>query len=333
MSRLRRRLLFAAGASTALLASPVIIDRTAATSTTEVDSGAVEPTATITLAQHVDGGVVTDDAVWAIVTEDETLYRIDPDTNTVVQELSTPGIGIRFDIGHGAAWFTDFDGNVVRRVDLESGTVTAEIPTGESPEGISVTDTAVWVANHHDGTVARIDPTTNAVVATIEVGPAGPGGPQPILASEELVWVGVFNLGQVVVIDATTNAVVDKIDSTATCGEIELLDGSLWVTNCFESDDVAVIAEDGTARGLHAGGPAGTPLQIDGDVWLPTISLDGPPGHLLRVDPVTLEILDSVATDPQAYAIGQGFDSLWSFSWDAGAVIRHPIDNLVHPAG
>ena len=53
----------------------------------------------------------------------------------------------------------------------------------------------------------------------------------------------------------------------------------------------------------------------------------------MRVDPVTLEILDSVATDPQAYAIGQGFGSLWNFSWDAGAVIRHPIDDLVHPAG
>src|SRR5687768_1904643 len=103
MSRLRWRLLFAAGAATALSTSLVNIDTTAATSTTEADSGAGEPTATIPLGLHVDGGLVTEDAVWAVVSEDDMLYRIDPETNSVVQELSTPGIGFRFDIGHGAA--------------------------------------------------------------------------------------------------------------------------------------------------------------------------------------------------------------------------------------
>ena len=146
-----------------------------------------------------------------------------------------PGIGFRFDIGHDAAWVPDFERSVVRRVELDTGAVLAEIPTGLNPEGISVTDDAVWVANHRAGTVTRIDPTTNEPVATIEVGPAGPSGPQAILASDERVWVGVPNLGQVVVIDAATNAVIANIDSTATCGEMQLLDESVWVTNCFET--------------------------------------------------------------------------------------------------
>ena len=210
----------------------------------------------------------------------------------------------------------------------------AEIPTGLNPEGISVTDSAVWVANHRAGTVTRIDPTTNEPVATIQVGPAGPSGPQAILASDERVWVGVPNLGQVVVIDTATNAVIANIDSPATCGEMQLLDESVWVTNCFETDDVAVIDVHGTeSRGLHAGGPAGTPLQIDGDVWLPTISLDQPLGHLVRVDPATVEILDTVRSDPPAYIMGTGFGSLWKFSWDTGAVVRLPIDAFTHQAG
>ena len=145
----------------------------------------VEPTATIPIAEHVDGGLVTNDAVWAVVTADEMLYRIDPDTNSVVQELPVPGIRFRFDIGHDAAWIPDFEGSVVRRVELDTGAVLAEIPTGRNPEGISVTDDAVWVANHRAGTVTRIDPTTNEPVATIEVGPAGERGPQAILASDD----------------------------------------------------------------------------------------------------------------------------------------------------
>ena len=304
--------------------------------TTLPDQGGptVEPTATIPLGEHVNGGLVTDDAVWALVTADEMLYRIDPDTNSVVQELPVPGIEFRFAIGHDAAWVPDFEGSVVRRVELDSGAVIAEIPTGLNPEGISVTDGAVWVANHRAGTVTRIDPTTNEPVATIEVGPAGEWGPQAIVASDERVWVGVPNLGQVVVIDATTNAVVANIDSPATCGEMQLLDDSVWITNCFETDDVAVIDVHGTeSRGLHAGGPAGTPLQIDGDVWLPTISLDEPLGHIVRVDPATVEILDSVVSDPPAYIMGNGFGSLWKFSWDTGAVVRLPIDAFTQQAG
>ena len=170
--------------------------------TSEPPLPAVEPTATIPLGEHVDGGLVTDDAVWVVVTENDMLYRIDPDTNAVVQELAAPGIGFRFAIGHDAAWVSDFDSSVVRRVDLDSGAVVAEIATGLHPEGVSVNDDAVWVANHHGGSVTRIDPNTNTVVATIEVGPAGEMGPQPIVASDERVWVGVPNLGQVVVIDA-----------------------------------------------------------------------------------------------------------------------------------
>jgi hypothetical protein len=105
------------------------------------------------------------------------------------------------------------------------------------------------------------------------------------------------------------------------------------VTNCFESDDVAVIEETGTeARSLKAGGPAGAALSIAGEVWLSTVSLDKPDGRLVRVDPQTLEILESVVADPSAYSMDQGFGSVWQFSWGAGAVIRLPIEAFDRPA-
>ena len=302
---------------------------------TDGSSSTIDPIATISIAEHVDGGLVTADAVWASVDEADTLYRIDPATNRVVEELPAPGLGFRFDIGHGAAWVTDFEASVVRRIDLDDGTV-VEIPTGANPEGIAVTDTAVWVANHRGGSVTRIDPVTNAVVATIEVGLAGPAGPQPIEATDDRVWVGVPNLGQVVVIDPATDAVVAAIDTAATCGEIQLIDDAVWVTNCFESDDVTVIdrATDSVRGEFHAGELAGTPVQVGSFVWLPTIHLEPDvSGEVVQVDPSTLEIVEAIVTDPSAFVMGQGFDSVWQFSWDGGAVIRLPIDAFTTPGG
>src|SRR5215207_761656 len=47
-----------------------------------VASRTLEPTATIKISEHVDGGLVTADAVWASVNVTDTLYRIDPETNS-----------------------------------------------------------------------------------------------------------------------------------------------------------------------------------------------------------------------------------------------------------
>ena len=61
------------------------------TNLSEPATPAIEPTATITVGDHVDGGMVTEDGVWAVVTEEDMLYLIDPDTNSVVKEVPVPG--------------------------------------------------------------------------------------------------------------------------------------------------------------------------------------------------------------------------------------------------
>ena len=58
------------------------------------------------------------DAVWVVNTLDDTVSRISPDTNSVVDT----------------------------------------IPVGDGPSGIAVVDGTVWVANEADGTLSRIEP-------------------------------------------------------------------------------------------------------------------------------------------------------------------------------
>ncbi len=73
-------------------------------------------------------------------------------------------------VGAGAYWITNADADTVSRIDPASDVVIQTIPVGSSPSGITIGDGAVWVANSLDGTVSRIDPATNTVVQTIDVG-------------------------------------------------------------------------------------------------------------------------------------------------------------------
>lgn len=298
----------------------------------DIEPPRVEPLATIPLSAPPAKGLVAEDAVW-LATENQTLLRIDPVTNQIVQQLAAPGLTGPFDIGLGAAWIPDFEGSVLRRIDLASGAVTAEIPTGVNPQGVDVTGDAVWVADHRAGTVTRIDPATNLAVATIEVGAAGPAGPSGLVADGDRVWVGVPNIKEVVAIDTTTNQVVERVPAEMPCGEIQVIAGDLWVTSCFEDQFVDIID---TARPLHrgsveTGGAAGSVLAANGLVWITTVQLElGHPGSLIGVNPYTGQIVERLTVEDPAYTAAIGFNSVWMFAWEAQAVVRLPLEALRH---
>src|SRR5438876_9866762 len=68
--------------------------------------------------------------------------------------------------GNGAVWVARVSDNTVLRIDPQTNSVIATIPVGPQPEGIAVTPGAVWVVNKGGPSVSRIDPATNQVVAT-----------------------------------------------------------------------------------------------------------------------------------------------------------------------
>ena len=86
--------------------------------------------------------------------------------------------------GNGAVWVSHSTDNTVSRIDPQTNGVIATIKVGSHPDGIALSPSAVWVANSGDPSVSRIDPATNRVVATIRVGPVGRigiAGRRPIL--------------------------------------------------------------------------------------------------------------------------------------------------------
>jgi virginiamycin B lyase len=76
----------------------------------------------------------------------------------------------------GALWVTSTAHDSVSRVDPHTNLVVETIKVGKAPRFIATGADGVWTLNQGDGSVTRIDPKTNKVAATVEVGVPGGGG-------------------------------------------------------------------------------------------------------------------------------------------------------------
>jgi YVTN family beta-propeller protein len=115
-------------------------------------------------------------ALWAITGyEFDTIERIDPKTNAVVDTIplgrigETSGWRYRMAVGEGAIWV--LAPASLWRIDSTTKRVVGGVPLGRSEEGSSVAtgDGAVWVAKP-DGSLLRVDPDSQTVATTIPLG-------------------------------------------------------------------------------------------------------------------------------------------------------------------
>jgi DNA-binding SARP family transcriptional activator len=115
-------------------------------------------------------------ALWAITGyEFDTIERIDPKTNAVVETVplgrigETSGWRYRMAVGEGAIWV--LAPASLWRIDSTTNRVVGSVPLGHSEEGSSVAtgDGSVWVAKP-DGILLRVDPDSQTVATTIPLG-------------------------------------------------------------------------------------------------------------------------------------------------------------------
>lgn len=244
---------------------------------TRDDSGARPPqvAGTIGVGRDPRDVVVTDGALWVTAYEDNTLERIDTDT----EEAADTGLGTNgpqgLASGGGSVWVANYSDGTVSRIDPETGQSTETIDVGSSPQditatddavwvsqvdntvtridigtlevsdplavdsgpqGISATPDAVWVASVVEDTLSRIDPDTLTVAEVIPVG----GGPIGVVATEEAVWVALSGEAAVARVDPTTGQVVATVPVGHNPSDLTLADGAVWVTNA-DDDTVSRI--------------------------------------------------------------------------------------------
>ena len=293
--------------------------------------------ATISVGRHPHMAADAPSGVWVTSYWDNTLSRIDPATNSVLQTLSLALAGNAgpdaIAYGDGSLWVTvidaDANGNPlagsVLRVDPASGQVQATIAVGRTPYAIAVTPTAVWVPAYDDNSLSRIDPATNAVVATIPVC-ANPGG---VSASFGAVWTSCDD-GSLARIDPATNAVVTTIQTQTTGGFVVASDTAIWMTNHGHQNtpDGSVTRIDPATNAVVANVVVGfNPQELaygGGSLW---IGMYGEP-TVVRVSTSTNAVLARITVAAPVWAIAATDRSVWAVQ-----NLQAPDANTPPPAG
>jgi DNA-binding beta-propeller fold protein YncE len=117
----------------------------------------------------------TNAAVWAVVSRQKKLYRLDPKTGRRIRAIAMPQQPTAVAMTSRSVWvglITAVSGgpDMLVRVDRRSGQITAQYPV---PEGISSLATgggAVWIASRRNALLLRFDPAKEGVTNRIRVG-------------------------------------------------------------------------------------------------------------------------------------------------------------------
>jgi streptogramin lyase len=183
---------------------------------------------------------VTNDAVWALNSEDNTLSRVDPQSLRTVAtipvgdalKLNPYTVVPRFPrmwVGEGSVWVLNHGAGTLTRIDVQDNRAVITIPVGSLsaqwgrntfPSGhVSIAQGAVWV--HNAEGVLRVDPQTNAIVSRLTVGPAE--------VSETVLWVRDQKQGSLSRVDPRTGRVEATIPVSADSIGPALSKGAAWL--------------------------------------------------------------------------------------------------------
>ena len=204
-----------------------------------------------------------DGSVWAVDSADGMLWRIDPATHAVVQQIPVGSAPSAVAITGPDVWVTNSGDGTVSRISAAAGRPVDTIQVGNVPVAIAAGSGAVWVANQGDDTVDRIDPATGDVTMRgIQVG----GRPDGIAAGPGAVWVANGEDGTVTRIDPATGQPDGPVHVGSGPGGIAVTPGAVWVANSLDLTVSKINPATGTVTAtIGVGdGPIGIVAAKDG---------------------------------------------------------------------
>jgi branched-chain amino acid transport system substrate-binding protein len=283
-----------------------------------IDPETNEVTAQIPVGRTPTSISVGEGAVWVLNADDQTISRIDPQTNRV-ETFGTGTLPTDLAAGAGAVWV----GNGSRPITLISPAIATTISkldpiTGDSrgtialPKAkgethnfaedlIAVGAGAVWAINP-DFTVSRIDPRSGRVVKVRQVEAAA------IAADERSVWV--LNVDNTVArIDPSTNRVGKAIRVASTSlTDIAIGAGAAWVAGPFEGVVWRIDPSPRVVmRTIDVGAGVDHVAFGGGSLWAGN-SLRG---TVLRIDPATNRVTATIAVGNTPRNLAVGDSGIW----------------------
>jgi streptogramin lyase len=94
---------------------------------------------------------------------DRTLARFNAATGEVEAKINLPDSGAAALVDFGSVWVTAGRTGELYRIDPESNTIVSTTSLHEQPRFLTSGEGSIWVLNQGDGTVQRIDPTGNVI--------------------------------------------------------------------------------------------------------------------------------------------------------------------------
>jgi DNA-binding beta-propeller fold protein YncE len=267
--------------------------------------------------------VARDDGIWVMNLRDETIQRVDPDTNEPDEPIDVSPLYKMIDAGENMLLEGD---DSVTLFDPETAKLGESIAVEGGVRGMafdSRSDT-LWVGSATDGTLIGIDAESGRVLDTFTIDGLPSGGDLVSTGNNEL-WVATFD-GEILKVDLAERRVVTRLErfvgnevSIAPAG------GYLWATSVeqptlFRIDpDTEQVVERGDINAAGNGFP-GVATSPDGALWITAA-----PDRIEERDPDNGDILESYelpvleGVDPDTYYRGgltTGFGSVWVTIFD-----------------
>jgi peptide/nickel transport system substrate-binding protein len=243
-------------------------------------------------------------AVWVTNTDDNSVSRIDPKSNAVVQTIPVGQAPEGIVVGGGFVWVANSLARSISKLDPTTDGVVQTIPVGNEPSGIAYGLGGVWVTNVGDRTLIRIDPATGATQASVTID-AGTDG---VAVGDGSVWVtSGSSAGSVARVDPKTLAVT-TIGVGAEPSAIAVGPTAVWVVN---SEDGTVSSIDPNMNrqtgAIRVGAGADGLALSHGRVWVSNEQ----GGTLSEIDPSKGRVVHTAETDNRPLGIAAKGGSLY----------------------
>ena len=162
------------------------------------------------------------DAVWVSDYDSNTVTRVDPTTNQVVDTINVKGEPDDIAAGEGAAWVAGFTKAGFHRIDAATNEVTSVVE-GVDGSAVTVGEGAVWLLS--SGALRHIDPTTLEVTPIESSDLCG----SAVSVGGGSVWTGC--LGDVAHVDPSGSDVSVTTDAVPDHDGLVYGDDALWLTD------------------------------------------------------------------------------------------------------
>lgn len=272
------------------------------------------------------GLVLTSGGAESPVVIPESLVKIDPKTNKVVDVIPVGRLPVAVAIAGDSVWVVNSADSTLTRVDTNSGH--AETIGGlNNPTGITADDNGnVWVTTGTYESVVRVNGKTLRPDITI-----------PLRHNAFLPAVGAGSLwvtepphslglpGTLARISLTTTKLERRFAVRFFPVAVAVGERAVWVTNGADASVSRISLSDGSVQRVPVGLAPGGIVTGFGSVWLTAGK-----NKIWRLNPETRQVDQIIDLGGSPFGLSGGPDALWTTLPDTGTVVRiDPRSNQV----